>query len=167
MGYSEKGVLPTAEPQRSPHVLERRRKAFIFVFTVLLLRAVVLPYFNPAWAIVRISNKYDSDEYLAKQSTICEQADAIQPSIDVKSIVQGKDEWIREKLAGSVRIPTEIFDVMGPVGEDKRYDIFFKFAECERAIASSGPYSANGCRSRDLVPSCVSRVVGVELRSLT
>lgn len=33
------------------------------------------------------------------------------------------------RLAGSVRIPTESFDDMGPIGEDRRWDIMYAFAD--------------------------------------
>jgi Gly-Xaa carboxypeptidase len=42
------------------------------------------------------------------------------------------DEFFQKslkKLQGAVRIPTESFDDMGPVGEDERWDIFEKLHE--------------------------------------
>lgn len=34
-----------------------------------------------------------------------------------------------ERLSGAVKIPTEDFDDMGPVTEDKRWDVFFDLAQ--------------------------------------
>lgn len=67
-----------------------------------------------------------------KKSAECKQAESIYPSsFDVSALVQGQKDRIVDWLAGAVRVPTEIFDVMGPVDEDKRWDAFYKFAECE------------------------------------
>ena len=65
-------------------------------------------------------------------SSSCPQAEPILPkSFDVGAIVDGKDDRIVEWLGGAVRIPTEIFDVMGEIDEDPRWDVFYKFADCE------------------------------------
>lgn len=34
-----------------------------------------------------------------------------------------------KNMQGAIQIPTEIFDDMGPVGEEKRFDIFQEFHE--------------------------------------
>ena len=75
--------------------------------------------------------------------SLCEQADFVFPkSFDVSSVIEGHDARIREWLMGAVRVPTEIFDVMGPVGEDPRWDVFYDFSACEcrsdRALAWAG-----------------------------
>ena len=64
-------------------------------------------------------------------STSCHQAEPLLPrSIDALDIVSGQEGRIRDWLSGSVKIPTEMFDVMGPIGEDPRWDIFYNFSSC-------------------------------------
>jgi Gly-Xaa carboxypeptidase len=65
-----------------------------------------------------------------KHAGKCEQPAALAPSWDVSSLMEGKKDRIVTWLSNAVKIPTEIFDVMGPVGEDKRWDVFYEFAEC-------------------------------------
>jgi Gly-Xaa carboxypeptidase len=64
-----------------------------------------------------------------KHAGKCEQPAALAPSWDVSSLMEGKKDRIVTWLSNAVKIPTEIFDVMGPVGEDKRWDVFYEFAE--------------------------------------
>lgn len=54
-------------------------------------------------------------------------------SFDVSSVVKGQKDRIVTWLSDAVKVPTEIFDVMGEIGEDKRWDVFYKFADCELA----------------------------------
>jgi Gly-Xaa carboxypeptidase len=63
-------------------------------------------------------------------STACHQAEPLLPHLDTSAIVSGKEGRIRDWLSGSVKIPTEMFDVMGPIGEDHRWDIFYNFSDC-------------------------------------
>jgi hypothetical protein len=65
------------------------------------------------------------------KTAACAQAEPIYPSLNVSSFVDGEKDQIVSWLADAVKIPTEMFDVMGPIGEDARWDIFYKFAECE------------------------------------
>ncbi|WVR09460.1 hypothetical protein IAU60_006527 [Kwoniella sp. DSM 27419] len=60
----------------------------------------------------------------------CEQAKPLYPqSFDVSALVQGQKDRIVTWLSDAVKIPTESFDVMGEIGEDPRWDVFYKFAE--------------------------------------
>jgi Gly-Xaa carboxypeptidase len=71
-------------------------------------------------------------------STSCHQAEPLVPRlIDTLDIVTGQEGRIRDWLSGSVKIPTEMFDVMGPIGEDPRWDIFYNFSSC---MSLSQPY---------------------------
>jgi hypothetical protein len=68
-------------------------------------------------------------------STSCHQAEPLLPkSFDPMTVVQGHEGRIRDWLSGAVKIPTEMFDVMGPIGEDKRWDIFYNFSTCTFSI---------------------------------
>jgi Gly-Xaa carboxypeptidase len=61
----------------------------------------------------------------------CHQAEPLLPRFDTSAAVSGKEGQIRDWLSGAVKIPTEMFDVMGPIGEDTRWDIFYNFSDCE------------------------------------
>jgi len=75
---------------------------------------------------------YDDGDALV--STSCHQAEPLLPKFDTSAVVSGKEERIRDWLSGAVKIPTEMFDVMGPIGEDTRWDIFFNFSTCKYPI---------------------------------
>jgi Gly-Xaa carboxypeptidase len=66
--------------------------------------------------------------------TSCQQAEPLHPSFDTLAAINGKEGRIRDWLSGSVKIPTEMFDVMGPIGEDTRWDIFYNFSDCMTAF---------------------------------
>jgi Gly-Xaa carboxypeptidase len=67
-------------------------------------------------------------------STGCHQAEPLLPHFDTSAAVSGKEGRIRDWLSGAVKIPTEMFDVMGPIGEDKRWDIFYNFSDCKYTL---------------------------------
>ncbi|WWC63504.1 uncharacterized protein I303_106107 [Kwoniella dejecticola CBS 10117] len=65
-----------------------------------------------------------------ERKSTCQQADAIYPqTYNVSSLVVGEKERIIDWLAGAVRVNTETFDDFGKVGEDDRWDKFYKFTE--------------------------------------
>ncbi|WVO21424.1 uncharacterized protein IAS62_002732 [Cryptococcus decagattii] len=60
----------------------------------------------------------------------CQQAEPIYPkSFNPSELVKGEKDQIIEWLSGAVKVPTEVFDVMGEIGEDERWDVFYKFAD--------------------------------------
>ena len=64
-------------------------------------------------------------------STSCHQAEPLLPtSFDPRDAVHGQEGRIRDWLSGAVKVPTEMFDVMGEIGEDKRWDVFYNFSDC-------------------------------------
>jgi Gly-Xaa carboxypeptidase len=65
-------------------------------------------------------------------SSSCHQAEPLLPTLfDPKSVISGQEGKIRDWLSGAVRVQTEMFDVMGPIGEDKRWDVFYNFSDCK------------------------------------
>ncbi|ORX38339.1 hypothetical protein BD324DRAFT_620480 [Kockovaella imperatae] len=128
MGSSaEYSSLPTAstQPQKKDKQWYRPLLAITAIF--LLARFGSIPQIiSESTEIFGHGHKHHKDA----GSSGCQQAEPILPkSLDVSSLVEGQDDRIIEWLGGSVRIPTEIFDVMGEVGEDPRWDIFYKHAE--------------------------------------
>ena len=136
MGVVEKVELPTSTPTHPvprKSWLERHRKRIVIAAASIWLGVNAYRWsVDPSTSPIQIlwGSKYEDEAYLNKKSSACEQAPPLQPSLDVTSMVEGKDERIINWLSGSVKIPTEIYDVMGPVGEDRRYDVFYKFADC-------------------------------------
>jgi Gly-Xaa carboxypeptidase len=61
----------------------------------------------------------------------CDQSDALYPSFNTSALIDGQEDRIVNWLSGAVKIPTEVFDVMGEIGEDPRWDKFYEFADCE------------------------------------
>ncbi|RMZ83097.1 hypothetical protein DV738_g1293, partial [Chaetothyriales sp. CBS 135597] len=71
------------------------------------------------------------------QLATCPQVPALLPSHQTPALVE-LDEYVQSekfqnvsiaRLAGAVQIPTESFDNMGDVGEDKRWEIMYEFAD--------------------------------------
>lgn len=82
-------------------------------------------------------DKLDRDDGKPYISTSCHQAEPLLPkTFDPASAVQGQEGRIRDWLSGAVKVPTEMFDVMGPIGEDARWDIFYNFSDCTSQIRS-------------------------------
>ncbi|KAI0629263.1 carboxypeptidase S [Trametes polyzona] len=72
-----------------------------------------------------------------EHSDVCPQPQALYPSKH-RALAEALDELYAEEtyrleayeaLGGAIRIPTESYDDLGPVGEDKRWDVFAKFHE--------------------------------------
>jgi hypothetical protein len=70
---------------------------------------------------------YDHNDVtvLSEASMKCAQSPVLTPSTNLTDVYdpETKDRIINW-LTGAVQVPTECFDVMGPVGEDKRWDAF-------------------------------------------
>ncbi|WWC71361.1 uncharacterized protein I206_105316 [Kwoniella pini CBS 10737] len=126
----EKALLPSSSIQggnspSKPGWFNRNRKSLTLVLGLFLIlqHFIISPYLLDLWE----DASYDSN--VTRKST-CEQAEAIYPkSFDVSSVVEGQKDRLVNWLSGAVKIPTEIFDVMGEIGEDDRWDVFYKFAD--------------------------------------
>lgn len=67
----------------------------------------------------------------ALKAAACEQAESILPQgFNASALINGEKDQIVAWLSDAVKIPTEMFDVMGPVGEDPRWDVFYQWSEC-------------------------------------
>jgi Gly-Xaa carboxypeptidase len=104
--------------------------------TVLLARYIFLPLILPSsdldfhFSLPSLST-HDAGARAAHKSS-CKQAAPLYPSsFDVSAEIEGKKDKVIDWLSGAVKIPTEIYDVMGPIGKDPRWDVFYTFAECE------------------------------------
>ncbi|KAK8854620.1 hypothetical protein IAR55_003359 [Kwoniella newhampshirensis] len=131
---NEKPVLPSVINTSSEHdqthihkqswASKNRRSLWASLALFLLLRYLVLPNVLPN------STESENHALSAHHGSSCAQADAIYPqSFDASSVVEGEKDQIIDWLSGAVKVPTEIFDVMGEIGEDKRWDVFYEFSE--------------------------------------
>ncbi|RMZ88542.1 hypothetical protein DV736_g4236, partial [Chaetothyriales sp. CBS 134916] len=69
-------------------------------------------------------------------ATACLQVPALLPSAQTLALID-LDEYVQSekflnisvaRLSGAVQIPTESFDDLGPIGEDKRWEVMYEFA---------------------------------------
>jgi len=60
----------------------------------------------------------------------CDQAEPLQPFFNSTALIAGEKDRIISWLSGAIKVPTEIFDVMGAIGEDERWNTFTDFATC-------------------------------------
>jgi hypothetical protein len=81
-----------------------------------------------------IEDDYDEDAPIPDPNGICKQSYMKQlPDDDISRALEkalGSEDYLRDsvqRLSGAVRIPTESFDDMGPVGEDPRWEVFQEF----------------------------------------
>lgn len=119
MGIVEKTVLPLAEETKPVRNTSWRWKV---PFAVLGLLALSAPWCHKSYTL---------DVLATSKVKTCEQAPLLMPkSVDVSAVVEGQNERIVTWLSDAVKVPTEIFDVMGEIGEDKRWDVFYDFADC-------------------------------------
>lgn len=61
----------------------------------------------------------------------CEQAAILLPSINASELVHGQKDKIITWLSDAVKVPTEVYDDMGDIDSDPRWNVFYDFAACE------------------------------------
>lgn len=132
MGRPENPMLPVADVAPTPK--RGWAKPLFAVLCTLLLVPVFCPTAGSRFMdavgcphrSVALANNPN------KHAGQCVQPELLLPkSFDASSVVEGKKDQIISWLSDAVKIPTEIFDVMGEIGEDKRWDVFYEFADCE------------------------------------
>jgi Gly-Xaa carboxypeptidase len=131
----EKATLPNirsagSEPSPKPSFKRRLGQFLLWFICTIFLWKSILDYSQPM--------KNDAiGRYPANSKAKCPQMDALFPGQTTKELTQ-MDEYLQTekfknesiaRLAGAVRIPTMSFDDMGKIGEDKRWDIFYQFAQ--------------------------------------
>ena len=126
----EKESLPSSSSQSVIVNVERRRRytaAGYILLTLFIVRYCFLPIWIPSLRITGVAHHHDHEI-----SSSCQQTEALYPqSFDVNALIEGNERRCIDWLSGAVKIPTEIFDAMGEIGEDPRWDAFYRFSECE------------------------------------
>lgn len=121
MGIQEKDVLPIAEVQEPVRKSSWRWRAPLAILALLVISA--------PWC----QHGYNKVSYAVSKEKVkaCDQAPYLMPkSFDASEVVKDQKDRIVTWLSDAVKVPTEIFDVMGEIGEDKRWEVFYEFADC-------------------------------------
>lgn len=128
MGKEDYSSLPVTQSHETAPAPVKSRWGKKTLATIALSSLLILSYTD---LIPTISDRvYTTDG--AYISTSCHQAEPLLPTtFDPKEVISGKEGRIRDWLSGAVKVPTEMFDVMGPIGEDKRWDVFYNFSDCK------------------------------------
>lgn len=135
MGKEGEIALPVSHESAAPTKPKWFGKTIPTWAAVCMLALSGLSAYVQIRAIVADWNTPGAGEYI---STSCHQAEPLLPKgFDPSSAVQGQEGRIRDWLSGAVKIPTEMFDVMGPIGEDHRWDIFYNFSDCQSSLLLS------------------------------
>ncbi|PGH13916.1 hypothetical protein AJ79_03331 [Helicocarpus griseus UAMH5409] len=137
----EKLLGQQTKPPRNKSII---RMFFLRVIVAVTLTSALLFTFpdallKPSWITERLFGL--SDEYAPNsQHGACQQVPKLSPkNKDVEQFIQQKVESpeyqkeIINKLSGIIRIPSESYDDLGPIGEDKRWDIFYKVEQYIKA----------------------------------
>lgn len=114
----------------------RRRIAVSFVLLFVAFVVLLRPSGRDAWPLPT-SEPGGLETYSVK----CPQVDPLVPSNGTKKLGD-MDQFLKTnefreqsvtRLSGAVKIPSMSFDDMGAIGEDKRWDIFYEFADYLKA----------------------------------
>lgn len=133
MGKEDYASLPLSQTDQTNTTPVKSKWGKKTLATIALSSFLILSYTDLIPSI--LDRVYTTDG--AYISTSCHQAEPLLPTtFDPKEVISGKEGRIRDWLSGAVRVPTEMFDVMGPIGEDKRWEVFYNFSDCEYSHAA-------------------------------
>lgn len=128
------GGEPLYNPTRSSKrpFLNRYSWAVAVILLVVFIGLLAVP--KPDRQTGETDDDYDDDAPIPDTSGICKQRAFVQlPHDDISKALEkalSSEDYRKEsaaRLTGAVQIATESFDDMGPVGDDKRWDIFQDF----------------------------------------
>ncbi|KAJ9657727.1 hypothetical protein H2198_004142 [Neophaeococcomyces mojaviensis] len=114
--------------RKSPSEAQKSPRWFFVILVTFLLVHLVLRWVQPS------VQRFDTHELSIREA--CHQIPSLLPnnqSQELSDMVKYIDsDAFRNvsiaRLSGAVQVPTESFDDLGPVGEDKRWEIFYDFA---------------------------------------
>jgi Gly-Xaa carboxypeptidase len=121
-------TLPLQEQPQPPRAASKPRRALAGVLLPLALAAYFLTSSTPQWPL--------SSGNTGLQAPKCAQPAPLFPGND-DEVNRAYDHVSSEsfrngtiiRLSGAVRVPTQSFDDMGAIGEDKRWDVMYDFAD--------------------------------------
>lgn len=129
----EVASLPLTRPDAAVNknaVWGQHRKQCVIVGVMLYLLLSMLWWYNGR------SELFGGPKLRSAATASCSQVPALHPEDQADQLVN-MDRYLEtasfrngsiEKLSGAVQVATESFDDLGPIGEDKRWNIMYKFA---------------------------------------
>lgn len=130
----EKSQLPLSEVQSRPKPAPRSRKA-----ALCLLPLAAVAYFCGPALVNSVAPASVSEQNVHKawaSKDFCSQPDPLFPSDRDSTLLEKAYDYISssafrnatiKRLSGAVKVKSESFDDLGPIGEDKRWDVFYDF----------------------------------------
>jgi Gly-Xaa carboxypeptidase len=140
---------------------EPRWPRLTFVLATLALGALLYPGVAPLTSTVYDKQaSYDPAQVASASALGCDQAEPLYPSFNTSSLVATPEQHERliNWLSGAVKVPTEVFDVMGEIGEDPRWDVFTDFANCKPIIRRTHIVQLTPSDLRDAFPRVHDRL---------
>ncbi|KAK8203371.1 hypothetical protein M8818_005262 [Zalaria obscura] len=139
MGYgtADHDYIPIGGEKERPRssIWQRWRNTFVVAVVVTALFAWTLPGRGLLGGLHR--DEHHHHDTAPSAETQCAQVDPLSPNKTSTKLQEMElflsSETFRngsiERLSGAVQIPTMSYDDLGKIGEDKRWDVFFKFEE--------------------------------------
>ncbi|WPH02436.1 Hypothetical protein R9X50_00530000 [Acrodontium crateriforme] len=122
-----------------PRPAQNRRTTWLknVVLCVSVAAVIVLWTHRPIFEVIGIQNGEHHVSKSSKSPSQCAQPDALFPPSDNEALEKmweflSTPEFEKasiERHSGAVKIPTQSFDDLGEIGEDKRWDVMYPFAE--------------------------------------
>ncbi|KAJ9629459.1 hypothetical protein H2203_001833 [Taxawa tesnikishii (nom. ined.)] len=132
---SEKAELPYTAPAEQPTKSSstRRKRVLIYTWVAVLVLLIRLP------SVLQFFHTGNGSQWMSKHrespKSHCAQVDPLFPEQTTSKLKEMEDfvssgtfqNQSIARLSGAVQIPSMSFDDLGEIGEDKRWDIFYKF----------------------------------------
>lgn len=121
--------LPLQEHSQLPRQASKPRRALAGVLLPLAVAAYILcPFSSPQWPLGSGDVSVQAPKCAQPAPLFPATGDELDRAYEHLSSESFRNGTI-VRLSGAVRIPTESFDNMGAIGEDKRWDVMYDFAE--------------------------------------
>lgn len=135
---SQTPLLPQATSRLTTSSKKPTKRSPALIALFLLLGFLGQQWLSQAWtSIYQPTHNFDA------LKDACPQPEPLLPSAHNVSSVWNHKERIIKWHQGAIRIPTEVQDVMGEPGEDRRWDIFADFHECKLIHCDSSEVQAD------------------------
>ena len=121
-------TLPLQEQPQPPRAASRPRRAIAGVLLPLALAAYFLTSSTPQWPLTSANTALQTPKSAQPAPLFPGNDDQVNRAYDHVSSESFRNGTII-RLSGAVRVPTQSFDDMGAIGEDKRWDVMYDFAD--------------------------------------
>lgn len=121
--------LPIQEHSQPPRPASKSRRALAGVLIPLAVTAYLLnPFSSSQWPLGSGESGLQAPKCVQPAPLFPSAGDELDRAYEHVASEAFRNGTIA-RLSGAVRIPTESFDDMGPIGEDKRWEIMYDFAD--------------------------------------